>query len=106
MSDSGNYRVVPLGDKFAVDDTRKLRDSLVRGWRKGATHLIWRGTLTEAQELCEQLNKGTKTAKVELSKTQRIHYANIKRKTGTIPPTPTFVRCATCGTMSRLAKHC
>lgn len=96
----------PLEGRYAIRDVRS--DQLLRGWRTGHKKLIWRGTLTECEALCVQLNKGEKDApREEQAKSQQIHYINrarIKRKTSI--PVSSFTPCATCGSMVKTGHTC
>lgn len=101
-------RYVPtsLGDKWAVRCVNT--DELVRGWRKGQTKLIWRGSFEEATELSGQLSKTP--PREELDKTQKIHYMNVaRRKKATVKRstvTPVFHRCEDCAKMVKEGHHC
>lgn len=98
----GRYILHPLEGKYAIRD--HTTDELVRGWRKGFTKLIWRGTEQEALALIAQFEKAT--PKEELDKTQRIHFINRARKREKVTRVSPFHLCADCGSMVKEGHSC
>jgi hypothetical protein len=98
----GRYILHPLEGRYAIRDLAD--DQLIRGWRKGQTKLIWRGTEDEALALIAQFEK--KTPKEEMDKTQRIHYMVRARKREKVTKASPFHRCAECGNMVKHGHTC
>ena len=99
---TGRFILHPLDGKYAIRDL--ATDELVRGWRKGLTKLIWRGTETEALALIAQFEK--KSPKEEMDKTQRIHYMVRARKREKVTKVSPFHRCTECGNMVKDGHTC
>lgn len=98
----GRYILHPLDGKYAIRDL--ATDELVRGWRKGYTKLIWRGTKDEALALIAQFEKTS--PREEMAKSQKIHYMVRARKRQKVTVTPSFRKCTGCGNMVKDGHTC
>lgn len=98
----GRFILHPLDGKYAVRDLST--DELVRGWRKGLTKLIFRGTEEEALALIALFEKTS--PKEEVDKSQKIHYMVRARKRQKVTSTPSFRRCDGCGSMVKDGHTC
>jgi hypothetical protein len=99
---SGRYILHPLEGRYAIRDLAD--DQLIRGWRKGATKLIWRGTEDEALALIAQFEKST--PKGEMDKSQKIHYMVRARKRQKVTSVAPFLKCTECGNMVKDGHTC
>lgn len=102
MGSKGRYILHPLEGKYAIRDM--TTDQLIRGWRKGATKLIWRGTEDEASALIAQFEKTT--PKEEMDKSQKIHYMVRARKREKVTTVSPFHKCTKCGNMVKDGHTC
>jgi len=102
MGSKGRYILHPLEGRYAIRDLAD--DQLIRGWRKGATKLIWRGTEKEALALIAQFEKNT--PKPEMDKSQKIHYMVRARKRQKVTTSTSFHRCESCGNMVKDGHTC
>lgn len=92
----------PLDGKYAVRDLST--DKLVRGWRKGQTKLIFRGTEEEALALIAQFEKTS--PKEEMDKSQKIHYMVRARKRQKVTTSSPFRKCIGCGNFVKHGHEC
>lgn len=100
---TGRWVPHPIEGMYAVRDL--ATDELLRGWRKGTSHLIWRGTLEEATGLCALMEKDG-PPREELDQTQRIHFMNVKRRSARIVTRSPFSKCTKCGNMVKSEHEC
>lgn len=98
----GRYALHALDGKYAIRDM--TTDQLIRGWRKGQSKLIWRGTEEEALELIAQFEKAT--PKEEMDKSQKIHYMVRARKREKVTIVSPFRKCTECGNMVKDGHTC
>lgn len=107
---SGIFTLHPLDGMWCICDNRT--DELLRHWRKGRRGLIWRGTLEEAESLCNALNtRQQDIPREEMAKTQRIHFMNVARRKSADSARvkrvkSTFVKCDGCGSMVKSEHNC
>lgn len=91
----GRFILHPLDGKFAIRDL--TNDELIRGWRKGLTKLIWRGTEDEALALIAQFERNA--PREEMDRSQKIHYMVRARKRQKVTKVSPFHKCEVCSNM-------
>jgi hypothetical protein len=102
------YRAEAIGQYWGVLDCEL--QTYIRNWHRGLTRTVWRTDLETATEMADTMNAlrmgNVRPVAQELSKSQKIMFANKARKRTARPTVSSFTRCAGCARMVKQGHQC